>query len=326
VVNAVHAPNGSATDKVTRQPSQGPGEPTVAFLGLGRMGAVMAARLLDAGTPLAVWNRTSSKCDPLVERGATRLDDVAQAAGADVVFSMVLDDRALADLHSDAGLFSGPEGQRRLRVWVDGSTVSPRAAETAAAAAAAAGVGYVSAPISGNPGVVSSGNAIFAISGDPAGLDLAEQVCLKLGRAVHRVGTRAEANVVILCTNALLGVTMQSLAEIAVLADRLGVSRADMLGFVNNSAIGSPFSLYKTPPLVELDFPTAFTPEGQRKDIRLALELAREAEVPMPVLSETEVAYSRLIAGGLGQDKDFAALILNVARDAGHTLQPEELP
>jgi len=325
-VNAVHASNGSDPDPATIQPNEAPGEPTVAFLGLGRMGTVMAARLLDAGTPLAVWNRTAAKCDPLVARGATRLDTVAQAAGADIAFSMVLDDYALADLHSDTGLFSGPEDQRRLRVWVDGSTVSPRSAETAAAAAAAAGVAYVSAPISGNPGVVESGNAIFAISGDPSGLDLAERICLRLGRAVHRVGIHAEANVVKLCTNALLGVTMQSLAEIAVLADRVGVSRADLLRFVNDSAIGSPFSRYKTPPLVNLDFPTAFTPEGQRKDIRLALELARQAEVPMPVLSETEVAYSRLIASGLGQDKDFAALILNVARDAGYTLEDEGLP
>jgi 3-hydroxyisobutyrate dehydrogenase len=297
--------------------------PRVAFVGLGRMGMVMAARLLDAGVELAVWNRTPARCDQLVERGATRLASPAGAVESDVVFSMVLDDDALAFLHSPAGLFAGPEGRRQARVWVDGSTVSPRAAEAAAEAAAAAGVPYVSAPVSGNPGVVEAGTAIFAISGDVAGLDLAEQVCLLLGRAVHRVGSRAEANVVKLCTNALLGVTMQSLAEIAVLADRIGVSRAAMLGFVNDSAIGSAFSRYKTPPLVELDFPTAFTAEGQRKDIRLALALAREAEVPMPVLSETEVAYSRLIAGGLGQGKDFSALVLNVARDAGWTLAPE---
>ena len=298
-------------------------QPGIAFVGLGRMGSVMAARLLDAGAPLSVWNRTAARCDPLVNRGATRLDSLAQAAESDVVFSMVLDDEALASLHSPTGVLSGRDDRRRVRVWIDGSTVSPRAAEAAAVASAAVGVAYVSAPVSGNPGVIESGNAIFAISGDEVGLDVAEQVCLMLGRAVHRVGSRAEANVVKLCTNALLGVTMQSLAEIAVLADRVGVSRAAMLGFVNDSAIGSAFSRYKTPPLVELDFPTAFTAEGQRKDLRLALELARESEVPMPVLSETEVAYSRLVAGGLGQDRDFAALVLNVARDAGHTLHPE---
>lgn len=298
----------------------------VAFLGLGRMGAVMASRLLESGVSLSVWNRTAAKCDPLVEHGAVRLDDVRDAAGADVVFSMVLDDGALAALHDPAsGLLSGPADDRRLRVWIDGSTVSPAAAEAAADAAAAAGVAYVSAPISGNPGVVKAGNAIFAISGDESALGVAEELCLRMGRAVHRVGSRAEANVVKLCTNALLAVTMQSIAEIAVLGDMLGVSRAALMGFVNDSAIGSPFSTYKTPPVVELDFPTAFTPEGQRKDIRLALELARELELPLPVLTETEVAYTRLIASGLGTDQDFATLILAVARDARHTLEPEAM-
>lgn len=300
---------------------------SVAFVGLGRMGAVMASRLLDAGTPLRVWNRTAAKCDDLVERGASRLGDLSEAAAADVVFSMVLDDNALAGLHHPGtGLLSGPAEQRRVRVWIDGSTVSPAAAEAAADAARAAGVAYVSAPISGNPGVVESGNAIFALSGDDSGLDLAEEVCLRIGRAAHRVGSRAEANVVKLCTNALLAVTMQSIAEIAVLGDMLGVSRAALMGFVNDSAIGSPFSNYKTPPVVELDFPTAFTPEGQRKDIRLALGLARDLELPLPVLTETEVAYTRLIASGLAEDQDFAALILAVARDAGHVLQPEVMP
>jgi 3-hydroxyisobutyrate dehydrogenase-like beta-hydroxyacid dehydrogenase len=291
------------------------------------MGTVMATRLLEAATPLSVWNRTPAKCEPLVERGAVRLDDVRDAAAADVAFSMVLDDAALAALHDPAdGLLSGPPDGRRLRVWIDGSTVSPAAAGAAARAAAGAGVAYVSAPISGNPGVVESGRAIFAISGDEGGLDLAEEVCLRIGRAVHRVGSGAEANVVKLCTNALLGVTMQSIAEIAVLGDMLGVSRAALMGFLNDSAIGSPFSAYKTPPVVELDFTTAFTAEGQRKDIRLALELARDLELPLPVLTETEVAYTRLVASGLGQDQDFATLILSVARDAGHTLEPETMP
>lgn len=295
----------------------------VAWVGLGRMGSAMASRLLDAGVPLAVWNRTAERCAPLVARGASALGTLAEAASSDVVFSMVLDDDALATLHDPAdGLFSA--GQRRLRVWVDGSTVSPEAADAAAAAAAAAGVTYVSAPISGNPGVVEAGNAIFAISGDPSALDLVEELCLHIGRAVHRVGTGSAANVVKLCTNAVLAVTMQSLAEIAVLADKSGVSRAALMAFVNDSAIGSPFSRYKTPALVGLDFTTAFTPEGQRKDIRLALELAHDVEVPMAVLAAAEVAYSRLVAGGLGRDRDFAALVLEVAREAGHALEPEE--
>jgi 3-hydroxyisobutyrate dehydrogenase-like beta-hydroxyacid dehydrogenase len=211
-------------------------------------------------------------------------------------------------------------------VWIDGSTVSAAAAQRASEAAAAAGVAFVSAPISGNPGVVSAGNAIFAISGDERGLDAAEAIGSAIGRAVYRVGSGTEANVIKLCTNALLAVTMQSIAEIAVLADKAGVSRAALMSFINDSAVGSPFTKYKTANVVTLEFPPTFTPEGQRKDIRLALELAHELETPMPVLNTTEVAFSRLVSGGLGEGRDFAALVLEVARDAGHTLEPEELP
>lgn len=296
---------------------------TVAFVGLGRMGSAMVGRLMDAGVPLAVFNRTASKADGFVERGATRLERLDDAAGYDVVFTMVTDDAALDDIHGgDGGLFSGG---RAPKVWIDGSTVSIDCANRAAAAAHAAGAAYVSAPISGNPVAVAAGNAIFAISGDEAALDVAEQLLGHIGRAVFRVGDGAAANVVKLCVNALLAVTMQSVAEIAVLADRAGVPRAGLMEFLNESAIGSVFTRYKTANVVELTFPPTFTPVGQRKDIRLALDLAHELEVPMPVLNTTEVAFSRLVSGGLGEGRDFAALILEVARDSGVELQPEKL-
>jgi 3-hydroxyisobutyrate dehydrogenase-like beta-hydroxyacid dehydrogenase len=286
------------------------------------MGAAMASRLIGSGADVAVWNRTASKADPLVDLGASRLENVRAAAGRETAFSMVLDDRALDQVAAELLPAATAEGGR-LRVWIDGSTVSTGAAERAAAAAAAAGVAYVSAPISGNPGVVESGRAIFAISGDERGLDVAEAIGLAIGRAVYRVGDSTQANVVKLATNALLAVTMQSLAEIAVLADAAGVRRGDLMQFVNDSAIGSPFTAYKTEAITSLEFPPAFTPSGQRKDIRLAIDLGYELEVPMPVLSTTEVAYSRLVSGGLGEGRDFAALLLEVARDAGRELQPE---
>jgi 3-hydroxyisobutyrate dehydrogenase-like beta-hydroxyacid dehydrogenase len=296
---------------------------TVAFVGLGRMGSAMVGRLMDADVPLAVYNRTQAKADPYVERGATRLESLAAASGHDVVFTMVTDDAALDDLHAGPnGLFSAGTAPK---VWIDGSTVSIECAERAAAAAHAAGAAYVSAPISGNPVAVAAGNAIFAISGDAEALDVAEELVGRIGRAVMRVGDGAAANVVKLCVNALLAVTMQSVAEIAVLADRAGVSRARLMEFLNESAVGSVFTRYKTANVVELEFPPTFTPVGQRKDVRLALDLARELEVPMPVLNTTEVAFSRLVSGGLGEGRDFAALILEVARDSGVELKPEKL-
>ena len=294
--------------------------PSVAWLGLGRMGSVMAGRLLDAGFEVGVWNRTPGKDEALVERGAARLGSLADAGGYDVAYSMVLDDAALARLHDPRdGVLSGGTG--RLATWIDGSTVSPSAAGQAADAARAAGVGYVSAPVSGNPGVVAAGRAIFAASGSAADLDRAEPVLAALGRAVHRVGSGSEANVVKLATNGLLGIVMQALAELVVLGEKAGVPRAELMAFINDSAVGSPFSAYKTAALVDLDLSPTFTVEGQRKDLRLALELAAALEAPMPVLSTTEVAFSRTIASGLGAGMDLAAVVLTAARDAGLDLE-----
>lgn len=300
------------------------GEATIGWIGLGRMGSVMVDRLLDAGVTTAVYNRAQEKARPFADRGATRLTSVTEAATCDIVFSMVSDDAALAALHDPAsGLFAHPMTQR-VTVWIDGSTVSPAAARCAAAAAHAAGVAFVSAPVSGNPEVVRAGNAIFVVSGDPEALDLTEELLGVLGRAVFRAGGGTEAVTIKLCVNALLATTMQSLAEIAVLAGKSGVTRAALLAFLNDSAIGSSFTRYKTPNLVALDFEPTFTAVAQRKDIRLALRLAAENEVPMPVLSTTETAFSRLIGSGLGPDRDIAGLLVGAARDAGYTLCAEE--
>lgn len=299
-------------------------EATVGWIGLGRMGSAMVERLLDAGITTAVYNRTPEKARPFVDRGATQLASVTETATRDIVFSMVSDDAALAALHDpDSGLFADPT-TRRTTVWIDGSTVSPAAARGAAAAAHAAGAAFVSAPVSGNPEVVRAGNAIFVVSGDAAALDVTEELLGVLGRAVFRAGEGTEAVTIKLCVNALLATTMQSLSEITVLAGKSGVARAALLAFLNDSAIGSPFTRYKTPNLVALDFEPTFTAVGQRKDIRLALSLAAENEVPMPLLSTTETAFSRLVSSGLGPDRDIAGLLLTAARDAGYPLRGED--
>ncbi|MFV0452352.1 MAG: NAD(P)-dependent oxidoreductase [Propioniciclava sp.] len=293
----------------------------VAVVGLGRMGTAYAERLLAAGHRVSVWNRTPGKAADLVSRGATQAPDLVAAASGEVVVSMVLDDDALAALHGDDGLLSGPAVPA---VWIDSSTVSPGAARAAAEGAAARGVAYISAPVSGNPGVVRAGRAIFAVSGDDvAALNTAETLLADIGRATYVVGGGVSATVVKLCTNALLGITMQALAEVAVLGQQAGVSRAGLMAFINDSVMGSAFTQYKTAAIVGLDLAPTFSPEGMQKDLRLTQDAGQEFGVPAPLVGATEIAFSRLVGSGLGHDQDFAALILQVARDAGIVLAPE---
>jgi 3-hydroxyisobutyrate dehydrogenase len=177
--------------------------------------------------------------------------------------------------------------------------------------------------VSGNPAVVRSGNLLFAASGPTDAIERVHPLFDVIGRRTHVLGEGHEARVVKLATNVVLAVLAEALAESLVLAERHGVRRRALMEFINDSAVGSPFTRYKTDAFVALDLEPAFTPEGQRKDLRLALSLGAEEEVPLPVVSATEVEYSRLIASGLGRDRDFAALILRAARDAGMTLEPE---
>lgn len=301
-------------------PAGRPAGAEVCWLGVGRMGEAMVERLLAGGVRVAAWNRTPARLAGVLRRGADPLSAPA-ASSAPVAVSMVLHDAALDSLWQAAdGVLAGPTPPR---VWVDCSTVSAAASERAAAAAAASGVDFVCAPVSGNPAVVRAGNLIFAVSGPAAAIARIAPVLGVLGRGYHVVGDGHQARVVKLCVNTVLAVLAQSLAEVLVLGERNGVRRAALMAFLNDSAIGSPFTRYKTDALVGLDMTPAFTPEGQRKDLRLALQLAAEGEVPLPLASATEVAFSRLVASGLGAGKDFAALLLLAARDAGLDLVPE---
>ena len=291
-------------------------EPRLCVVGAGRMGSALARRILAAGQPVAVWNRSPDRITPLEQLGAARLTEIAGIRDYDVVISSVLDDGALDELAAGIPAVSGGPA-----LWIDCSTVSPAAAGRAASAARAAGMAYLSAPVSGNPGVVDGGEAAFVVSGDPRALPLGEEVLRRIGRQVVPVGEGAEGNVVKLGVNAVLTITMQALAEVVVLVEKAGVPRDAFMGFFNDSAPGSRYSRSKTAAIVDFDFTPTFTASGQRKDIWLAQALGREVGAALPLLAATEVEYSRL-AESPWSDLDYAALVLQAARDAGLDWQP----
>jgi 3-hydroxyisobutyrate dehydrogenase len=128
-----------------------------------------------------------------------------------------------------------------------------------------------------------------------------------------------------ICHNVYLGVVIQSLAEITILAQKAGVPRHAFLEFINQSVMGSTFSRYKTPALVNLDFKVTFTPKLLRKDLDLGLSAAREFGVPMPLASLTRDLVQTLIGNGM-DDEDFAKLIVLQANASGIELAPENVP
>lgn len=290
------------------------------WIGTGRMGSAMAGRLIDAGHPVRLWNRTAAKARPLVDRGAEAVvESPAELSGQDVVFTMVSTGADLEQvLFGPAGLLTAP---RRPRVLVDSSTVDLQDGARIRDRVEALGIDMLAAPVSGNAKAVAAGALAMAVSGPREAADSVAGLLAVIARSVTYVGPGEVARLVKICHNLLLGVVTQSLAEITVLAQKGGVSRHDLLAFLNESVLGSTFTRYKTPAFVNLDMTATFTPTLLRKDFDLGLAAGRALEAPMPVAALVHQLVAATVAEG--HDDDFAVLLLNQARSAGITLEPE---
>jgi len=293
------------------------------WIGVGRMGQVLATRLLEAGHDLAVYNRTREKCAPLVERGATVVERPADLADRELVFTMVAGSADVDEvLNGPNGLLANPGS--KPRVVVDSTTISPAVAQRLRAVAEGQGTAMLAAPVSGNPKVAASGRLTIVASGPRQAWLQARPYLELLGRRVTYVGEGERARLVKICHNLMLGVVAQCMAEITILAEKGGVSRADFLEFLNDSVMGSTFTRYKSPAYVNLDFTPTFTPELLLKDFHLGFEAARELDVPMPVAAVTEQIVQGLVSLS-GNDVDFAALLELQARASGVQLTPEHV-
>jgi 3-hydroxyisobutyrate dehydrogenase len=292
------------------------------WIGTGRMGTALAARLLDAGHELAVYNRTRAKTEALAARGAAVADTVADLADRDVVFTAVSASADLAEVAlGENGLLSRPDAAPG--VIVDCSTVSAEVSARIRAAAAARGAALVAAPVSGNARAAAAGRLSVVASGPPESFARVLPYLKAFGRSVTYAGPGESARLVKLAHNVLLGVVTQALAEVTVLAEKGGVPRAAFLEFLNHSVLGSTFTRYKTPAFVHLDLTPTFTAVLLRKDFDLALEAARRLEVPMPVAALTHQLVQAAIGRGHAHE-DFAALLPEQAAAAGLDLRPED--
>jgi 3-hydroxyisobutyrate dehydrogenase len=296
----------------------------IGWIGAGRMGAQLVTRLLDAGYDVTVYNRTAAKAQNLADRGAGIVSRPVDLADRDLVFSMVSSSKDLEHVMlGDGGLLTGESSPR---IIADASTVSAEASELIRDAANSRGSDFLATPVSGNPKVIAAGKLTVAVSGPRAVFDSIEPVLNVFGRSVTYVGEGEVARLVKIAHNLMLGVVTQCLAEITVLVEKGGVSRADFLAFLNDSVMGSVFTQYKSPAFVNLDFTPTFTMQLLQKDFDLGLEAANQLESPMPIASATRQIVAHAAGAGRGDDEDFATLLLEVARGAGVTLVPENVP
>jgi 3-hydroxyisobutyrate dehydrogenase len=298
------------------------GSVPIGWIGAGRMGAAMAGRLAGADEDVTVWNRTRAKAEALRDTGCQVADTIADLRDREVVFTMVSGPNDLVEvLTGERGLLADPH--HVPGAVVDCSTID---AETSAAmreACTARGVDFLSAPVSGNGKVVAAGLLTLVVSGPEETWLKVAPLLDHLGQGATYVGEGDVARLAKICHNVMLGVVTQCLAEITVLAEKGGMSRAAFLDFLNKSVMGSTFTRYKSPAFVHLDFTPTFTPVLLRKDFDLGFAAAHELDVPMPVAAAAAAAVQATVSSGrVGED--FAILLDAQAHNSGLTLKPED--
>jgi 3-hydroxyisobutyrate dehydrogenase-like beta-hydroxyacid dehydrogenase len=297
---------------------------TLGWIGTGRMGYEMAARLGRAGFDVLAWNRTKAKADPLAAYGVKVANALGELARRDIVFTMVSTSDDLKEvLFGAGGLLESGGG--RPRIVVDCSSISIEASAQMRADLQAQGIGFLAAPVSGNAKVIKAGKLSVVCSGPPGVFEECRPYLHAFGPGgVSYVDEGELARIAKICHNVFLGVVTQSLAEITVLAQSAGLSRHAFLDFMNNSVMGSVFSRYKTPAFVNLDFKVTFTPYLLRKDMDLGLEAGRKLGVPLPLASVTRDLIQTMMGHGM-TEQDFSTLLLLQAQAAGVALEPENV-
>ena len=294
----------------------------IGWIGLGRMGEAMAARLVKAGHGLSVWNRTASKADPLAQIGAEVVTDKAAMAHCSTVFTMVSTTDDLKEiLFGAGGVLTGTARPKRV---VDMSSISDTGSAEIRKQLTAAGVAYLSAPVSGNARVAKAGKLLVVASGPKAEYDAVQPLLAALGRAAMYVGEGELSRIWKIAHNTMFGVIIHSLCEITLLAEKAGIPRHVFLESITQSVLGSMYTKYKTPGLVNLDFTTTFTPKLLLKDMELGMSAAKAQGVTMPTASATRESLQSL-ANQYPGDIDFSVLLLELARAAGMTLTPDNV-
>lgn len=289
----------------------------IAFIGLGNMGEAIARNLLNGGHNLTVFNRTKTKAESLLKAGAHWADTPAEAVeNADVVCTMVTDDAALREITmGEFGFLQRlPEGS----IHISHSTIAPDTARQLADAHQRAKSGYVACPVFGKPDAAQAAKLWLAVSGDAGAKETVRPLLDLIGQGVYDFGNDAgAANIVKLSGNFLLGCAIEAMAEAFTLAEKNGIARTQVYEFFTQTLFASPvYKNYGKLIADEVYQPVGAPPSLIRKDIRLVLDEAQKALVPMPFANVVFQQMTAMVAKGKN-DIDWAGFAGEVSENAG---------
>ncbi len=284
-------------------------KPTVGLIGLGLMGKPMGLNLLKAGFPLVIWNRTSAKAEDLVREGAklgANPRDVA--AQVDVLITIVSDPPALEEVlwGKDGALGALRSGS----TLIDSSTISPALAQREAAACAERGVAFLDAPVTGGTWGAEKGELLFMVGGKAEVLERVKPVLEAMGKKFFLLGPNGSGQIVKLAMNLLLALQVDALAESLALVTAAGVPGEKLVEVMQSSMARSGVLDVKAPLMLKGEFPASFPLRLMHKDVRLALELAREKGITLPAGAAVFGTLSTVknAADTAKEDPDFAAV------------------
>ena len=281
---------------------------TVGFVGLGSMGLPMAANIAAAGFPMVVWNRSASKSETLAARSGVRVaaSPAMLAAEADVVITMVADGDVLLDLYTGSG--GMVESLRTGTVCVDMSTISPGQATGLARAIAGAHSSFVDAPVSGSVALAEAGTLTVMAGGEARDVETVRPVLEAMSARIFHMGPVGSGATIKLAVNSIVYGLGQAVSEALVLAEAAGIERDRAYEVFANSAIAAPFVHYRQTAFLEPGaVPVAFRMVLARKDLDLALDLAKNVGASLPQGELNRTVIGRAIESGLG-DHDMSAV------------------
>lgn len=278
---------------------------TLGWIGLGKMGLPISTRLAGAGHDIAGHDRDQQRIAEAAGGGVKPAATLEEAAGRDLVFTSLPDDRALKAVALDGPLFAA---MRKGAILVETSTVSPGISAEVARAAEGQGIFYLRAPVSGNAAIAHTGALTCFVSGPRAAFDAFEPVARDFTRAQKYLGTQEEARYAKLAVNLMIAVSAAMMGESIVLARKGNLAWQDILDVLTNSAVGSPMVHYKAKSLETRDFNSTFSCRQMAKDLDLIVGAGHAAEMAMPLATLTREIYGALIGRGEGE-ADFISTV-----------------
>lgn len=278
----------------------------IAFIGLGIMGSRMAANLLKSDHALYVYNRTVSRSEELVVKGAEMYRDIREIGNADIVFTMLTTPEVVREVAAGNNGFL--QHLKKGTLWVDCSTVNPSFTKDMADRAMKSGIRFMDAPVAGSLGPAERGELIFMAGGDIDDLQVIQPLLDLMGKKTFHTGSVGTGASLKMIVNLVMGHAMAGFAEGLALSRAMGIDQGLVLDTLLSTPAVAPVVAGKRRKIEEGDFSPEFPLQWMHKDLHLAIETAYELNLPMPATHAVKEVFSAAKSRGLGE-LDISAVI-----------------